>query len=271
MSGNSSDSHANVDTLFIQAEHLASDFSLFPEHSPLSSGKRKKEQALPGLMEEHRVKARLKQLNKLDVDSYIAEVVLPAQHSKRPGAKEIISRLNGKIINSQEKGSFYSAEIEIPFTNGVRRIGIIAQERSAANGAWMPEHHLMGSETIRRFSEMSLPIVYFIDTPGADAGELANSNNQAHSISRMITESTAADVPTVGIVVGVGYSGGAIRPSAANYREGPQRSNRQNLRAERSSPLHNRRPEFGPTEDLYWALAPLLLPCLASVLCFHRT
>ncbi|MGH1471724.1 MAG: biotin carboxylase N-terminal domain-containing protein [Cellvibrionaceae bacterium] len=216
MSGNSSDSHVNVDTLFIQAEHLASDFSLFPEHSPLSSSKRTKEQHLPGLIEDRRVRTRLKQLNKLDVDSYIAEVVQPAQHSKRPGAKEIISRLNGKIINSQEKGPFYSAEIEIPFSNGVRRIGIIAQERSASNGAWMPEHHLLGSETIRRFSELSLPVVYFIDTPGADAGELANSNNQAHSISRMITESTAADVPTVGIVIGVGYSGGAIPLAASN-------------------------------------------------------
>lgn len=201
----------SVDSLFIQAEHLASDFSLFPDQNPLASGKH-----LAGLVEERKVKARLKQLQKLDVDSYVAEVVQPAQHTKRPTAKEVIGRLNGKIITSQEKGPFYSVEIELPFSSGKRRIGIIAQERSSANGAWMPEHHLMASEAIRRFSDMALPVVYLIDTPGADAGEAANSNNQAHSISRMITESTAADVPTVGIVIGVGYSGGAIPLAAAN-------------------------------------------------------
>ncbi|MGQ9427337.1 ATP-binding protein [Gilvimarinus sp. F26214L] len=205
------DTASNVDDLFIQAEHLASDFSLFPEQNPLSFGKH-----LGGLVEERKVKSRLKQLQKLDVDSYVAEVVQPAQHTKRPGAKEIISRLNGKIITTQEKGPFYSVEIELEFSTGKRRIGIIAQERSSANGAWMPEHHLLASETIRRFSDLALPIVYLIDTPGADAGEIANRNNQAHSISRMITESTAVDVPTVGIVVGVGYSGGAIPLAAAN-------------------------------------------------------
>ncbi|MEX1033375.1 MAG: hypothetical protein WDZ30_08440, partial [Cellvibrionaceae bacterium] len=123
---------ASVDSLFIQAEHLASDFSLFPDHNPLSTGKH-----LAGLIEERKVKARLKQLQKLDVDSYIAEVVQPAQHTKRPTAQEIIAKLNGKIITTQEKGPFYSVEIELPFSNGKRRIGIIAQDRSSANGAWM--------------------------------------------------------------------------------------------------------------------------------------
>ncbi len=205
------DTTTSVDNLFIQAENLASDFSLFPDHNPLKAGKH-----LQGLVDERRVKSRLKQLQKLDVDSYITEVVEPAQHTKRPTAKEIISRLNGKIITSEEEGPFYAVEIELPFKNGRRRVGIIAQERSANNGAWMPKHHLMASEAIRRFADMSRPIVYFIDTPGADAGEEANANNQAHSISRMITESTAVDVPSVGVVIGVGYSGGAIPLAAAN-------------------------------------------------------
>lgn len=210
-SGSESNMANSVDNLFIQAEYLASNFSLFPDHSSMKTAKH-----LQGLVDERKVRARLKQLQKMDVDTYIAEVVAPTQHTRRPGVKEVVSRLNGKIITVQEKGPFYSVEIEIPFTKGKRRIGIIGQERTSANGAWMPEHHLMASSAIRRFSDMQLPIVYLIDTPGADAGEVANSNNQAHSISRMITESTAADVPTVGIVIGMGYSGGAIPLAAAN-------------------------------------------------------
>src|SRR5690554_5893425 len=122
---------ANVDALFIRAEHLARDFSLFPEQNRLAAGKH-----LEGLLEERKVKARLKQLEKLDVDSYVAQVVQPAQHTKRPSAKDVIGRLNGKIIATQEKGPFYSAEIELPFGNERRRVGIIAQERTSANGAW---------------------------------------------------------------------------------------------------------------------------------------
>ena len=75
---------------------------------------------------------------------------------------------------------------------------------------------LSKKKAIRKFADLSMPIVYLIDTPGADAGEVANSQNQAHSISQMITESANVDVPTVGIIVGVGYSGGAIPLATAN-------------------------------------------------------
>ncbi len=33
------DNDFNVETLFINAEYLASDFSLFPDHSPLKSAR----------------------------------------------------------------------------------------------------------------------------------------------------------------------------------------------------------------------------------------
>ncbi|MFA7555687.1 MAG: biotin carboxylase N-terminal domain-containing protein [Spongiibacteraceae bacterium] len=200
-----------VDTLFIQAEKMASDFSMFPEQGALKSAEH-----ITGLLDERKVRNRLRQLQRMDVDQYIKEVVLPTQHNKRPSVKEIIGRLNGKIITYKENGPLYSVEFEIAFPNGMRRIGIIGQDRKSNNGAWMPEHHLQASELIHHFTEMSLPIVFLIDTPGADAGEAANNDNQAHSISRMITESTAATVPTVGIVIGMGYSGGAIPMAAVN-------------------------------------------------------
>src|SRR5690606_32052857 len=40
--------------------------------------------------------------------------------------------------------------------------------------------------------------------------------NQAHSISRLIAEMSNVDVPNVGIVFGLGYSGGAIPLAASN-------------------------------------------------------
>ena len=59
-------------------------------------------------------------------------------------------------------------------------------------------------------------MVTFMDTPGADATEAANANNQAHSISRLIAEMSNVSVPTVGLIYGLGYSGGAIPLAASN-------------------------------------------------------
>jgi len=200
-----------ADPLFLHAEHIAKDFSLFPDDSLPSATDH-----LEGLIDSNQIQTNLAMIKKLDVDAYIARTVQPAEDNKRPGAKAIIAGFNGKIITEKLNGAFYSVEMELDFGDYTRRIGIIAQERSSNNGAWMPEHHLAASKAIRKFADLSLPIVFLIDTPGADAGEEANSQNQAHSISQMITESANVDVPTVGIVVGVGYSGGAIPLATAN-------------------------------------------------------
>ncbi|MBV7314085.1 biotin carboxylase N-terminal domain-containing protein [Shewanella sp. NIFS-20-20] len=203
--------NTSADPLFIQAEHLAKDFSLFPEHS-----KRSLSLEVEGLLDDDAIQANLKNLSQLDVDGYVTKVIQPTLDKNRPGAKRMIADLKGKLITDTHMGPFYSAEIELSFSGRNRRIGFIAQERSTANGAWLPEHHLACCHAIRHFAELSMPIVYLIDTPGADAGELANSHNQAHSISKAIAESANVDVPTVGIVIGAGYSGGAIPLASAN-------------------------------------------------------
>jgi acetyl/propionyl-CoA carboxylase alpha subunit/acetyl-CoA carboxylase alpha subunit len=104
----------------------------------------------------------------------------------------------------------------IDFHGDRRRVGLIAQERTVNNGAWMPQQHNKAVELVRDFAQYSIPIVTFIDTPGADAGEAANSANQAHSISHLIAEMSNVDLPTLGIIFGNGYSGGAIPLATTN-------------------------------------------------------
>ena len=200
-----------ADPLFLEAEHLAKDFSLFSDQSLLSLSEQ-----LSGLIPDEKIQENLTEIKDLAVDEYIARAVQPAEDNKRPSAKKILTDLNGKILSDTSSGPFYCAEVELDFDGILRRIGIIAQERTSNNGSWMPEHHDMASQAISSFAELSLPIVFLIDTPGADAGEAANSANQAHSISQMITESANVNVPTVGIIVGVGYSGGAIPLATTN-------------------------------------------------------
>lgn len=214
--GQSSDTIAekqkvDIDQLFLTAEKLSKDFSLFRNKEKV-----KLDQYVDGLLSDKNIKQNLVAIKKMTVDEYIEKTVHPAEDPNRVGAKTIVKNLNGKIYQEQSQGPFYCAEIEIDFGERFRRVGIIAQDRSEANGVWMPEHHILACQAVRNFAELSLPIVCLIDTPGADAGEVANANNQAHSISRLIAELANVDVPTVGVIVGLGYSGGAIPLANSN-------------------------------------------------------
>ena len=70
----------DVDPLFIEAEQTSADFSLFPDKDPVPLSEN-----LQGLVDERRIQSRLKTIQKLTVDEYIEQTVLPAQHGKRPG------------------------------------------------------------------------------------------------------------------------------------------------------------------------------------------
>ena len=132
------------------------------------------------------------------------------------GVRAVLKRLGWQTIRELEEGPLYAAEVRVTFGGGLRRLGLLAQDRTQNNGVWMPEHHRRAVEVIRDLAVHSVPIVTFIDTPGADSGELANRNNQAHSISRLIAEMAQIHVPTVGLVLGNGYSGGAIPLATTN-------------------------------------------------------
>ena len=195
------------DRLYLIAESLAQDFSLFPSTES--------EELLPGLMAASAILRRTEHLGNLDVDAYIESVVSRAEDPGRIAAPEVIRQL-GQIVEEVSSGPFYAATIEMDFDGEPRSLGFIAQDRSAKNGVWMPEHHLLAADRVQKYSKRSIPIVTLMDTPGADAEEAANRENQAHSISRLIAEMSNVDVPNVGIVFGLGYSGGAIPLAASN-------------------------------------------------------
>ena len=191
------------DVLFKDAEQLASDFSLFPRASNPSVPHN-----LQGLVSELRVRERLQELRRLAVDEYVRESVAPAEDLDRPGIRAALKHLGWRVQREATFGPLYTAEVVLEIGSERRRVGLLAQDRSRHNGAWMPEHHLQAVQVVRRLALQLTPIVTFIDTPGAVADAEANSANQAHAISRLIAEMAQLHVPTVGIIYGNGYSGG---------------------------------------------------------------
>ena len=197
------------DQLFLIAESLAQDFSLFPDQGAGEHA------GMRGLLGEADIARRCEALANMDIDSYIEAVVSGAEDPRRQAAPEVVRRL-GEVSSEVRDGPFYAALVRMDFDGEPRQVGFIAQDRSAKNGVWGPDHHLAAAERIEEFSKRALPIVSLMDTPGADAEAEANRDNQAHSISRLIAEMSNVTVPNLGIVFGLGYSGGAIPLAASN-------------------------------------------------------
>lgn len=199
------------DQLFTKAEQLSADFSLFPEYNDKTI-----DPTVKGLISDEQCEVECENLSRLNIDDYIEQVVSPSESKQRPGAKNVIQQVILRTITELEDGPLYTAEAEMDFNGQIRRIGFICQNREYANGAWLPQHHNKAAKQVRQFARRSIPVVTFIDTPGADAGEESNAANQAHSISHLITEMANNDVPTLGVIWGAGYSGGAIPLATTN-------------------------------------------------------
>lgn len=201
---------SGIDKFFVKAEQLAIDEAL------INKDKKDLSKKVSGLLSEQAIQQKCEELKELAVDEYIAQTVNPTEDKNRLGAKVIIRKMAKKIFQEFEFGPLYATECLISSEGKERRVAILAQDRSAANGVWMPEHHKKAVNIVREFANFSIPIVTFIDTPGADAGEVANKNNQAHSISHLIAEMSNIDLPTIAIILGNGYSGGAIPLATTN-------------------------------------------------------
>lgn len=200
-----------ADKLYQIAEKYAEDFSLFPDIEDDTIYKHVK-----GLVSDKDCQRLREELRNLDIDNYIARAVTPSENSNRMSAKTVVKSLAHKILAETEDGPLYIAEVELDFGQQMRRIGFVCQNREHNNGAWLPKHHHLAAQQVRNFAKHSIPVVTLIDTPGADAGEDANAHNQAHSISHFITEMSNLDVPSLGIIWGAGYSGGAIPLATTN-------------------------------------------------------
>lgn len=73
-----------------------------------------------------------------------------------------------------------------------------------------PEGYRKALRLMRMAERFGLPIVTFIDTPGAYPGLGAEERGQAEAIAKNLREMAALKTPIVSIVIGEGGSGGAL-------------------------------------------------------------
>ena len=149
-----------------------------------------------------------------------------ARHEERPKAKFFIENLFTNFINLS--GDRHFSEDEAVLAGFAEFEGmsvlVLGQEkgedldsRLKRNfGMMRPEGYRKCIRLMQLANKFNIPIITFIDTPGAYPGIGAEQRGQAEAIASSIECCMSLKVPIISIVIGEGGSGGAIALASAN-------------------------------------------------------
>ena len=143
-----------------------------------------------------------------------------ARHEDRPKSKFFIDNLFDDFI-SLSGDRYYSDDKSVitgfaKFNN--QSVLIIGQEKGEDLesriehnfGMMRPEGYRKSIRLMKLADKFNIPIIIFVDTPGAYPGVGAEERGQAEAIAKSIECSMDIKVPTISIIIGEGGSGGAI-------------------------------------------------------------
>ena len=144
-----------------------------------------------------------------------------ARELKRPHSIEVIGGVFDKFQELHGDRGYRDdpavvggiAELE-----GVGPVVVVAQQRGATTeeniarsfGMPYPEGYRKAIRLYRMAEKFHLPLVTFVDTPGAYPGPEAEERGQAEAIARSIATMCGLQTPIVVIILGEGGSGGAL-------------------------------------------------------------
>ena len=151
---------------------------------------------------------------------------LVARHESRPKAKFFIENLFTKFINLSGDRNFADDQSVIAgfaVFEG-QSVLVIGQEkgddihsRIKRNfGMMKPEGYRKCNRLMKLADKFNIPVVFFVDTPGAYPGVGAEQRGQAEAIASSIECCMTLKVPTISFIIGEGGSGGAVALASSN-------------------------------------------------------
>ena len=152
--------------------------------------------------------------------------VVLSRRADRPTAKDYIDKLFGFFMElhgdrlSGDDGAIVGG---IANYNG-KPVMVVAQqkgknlkENKIRNfGMPNPSGYRKALRLMKHANDFNMPIICFVDTPGAFCGIEAEEKGQAEAIARALFEMSDMRVPVLSVVIGEGGSGGALALAVAN-------------------------------------------------------
>jgi acetyl-CoA carboxylase carboxyl transferase subunit alpha len=154
------------------------------------------------------------------------QTTMVARHEDRPKSKFFIENLFTDFISLS--GDRYYGEDKSVIAGfakfNQKSVLVIGQEkgdnlenRIKRNfGMMRPEGYRKTIRLMKLADKFGIPIISFIDTPGAYPGVGAEERGQAEAIAKSIECCMNLTVPTLAIIIGEGGSGGAIALASSN-------------------------------------------------------
>ena len=149
-----------------------------------------------------------------------------ARHPDRPHSLEYINSLIKEFTPLSGDRNF--AE-DLAIVGGIGRlkdipIVVIGHEKGNSTenrlkrnfGMARPEGYRKAVRLMKLADKFQLPVVTFIDTPGAYPGKGAEERGQAEAIARSTQTCLEISVPIISVIIGEGGSGGAVALASAN-------------------------------------------------------
>jgi acetyl-CoA carboxylase carboxyl transferase subunit alpha len=160
----------------------------------------------------------------LNLDPF--QKVQVARHEDRPKSKFYIENLFEEFIPLS--GDRFYGEDKSVLTGFAKFNGnsvlVIGQEKGEDLdtriyrnfGMMRPEGYRKTIRLMKLADKFNIPVISFIDTPGAYPGVGAEERGQAEAIAKSIECCMEIKVPTISIIIGEGGSGGAIALASSN-------------------------------------------------------
>ncbi|MFA5099559.1 MAG: acetyl-CoA carboxylase carboxyltransferase subunit alpha [Candidatus Omnitrophota bacterium] len=146
--------------------------------------------------------------------------VLIARHPQRPYTSDYISALMTDFVELHGDRAFADDKALIGGLAKIDGIKVMVmghqkgrdiKENLKRNfGCAHPEGYRKALRLMQMAEKFNVPVVIFIDTPGAYPGIGAEERGQAQAIALNLREMTTINVPLVATVIGEGGSGGAL-------------------------------------------------------------
>ena len=149
-----------------------------------------------------------------------------ARHVDRPHTLDYIGRLIEDFTPLAGDRSFAD---DAAMVGGLGRLAgqpclLLGQEKGADTEARLkhnfgmprPEGYRKAQRLMRLADRFGLPVITFVDTPGAYPGVDAEARGQAEAIAHSIDTCLGLGVPLISVIIGEGGSGGALALAAGN-------------------------------------------------------
>ncbi len=165
-----------------------------------------------------------KKLDKLTQEIYSGltrwQRVQLARHPKRPYTLDYVQHMTDGFLELHGDRGFADDKAVVcgPANFRGRKIMVIGQQKGRDTkqklyrnfGMMHPEGYRKALRFMRLAEKFGLPIMIFVDTPGAYPGVGAEQRGQAEAIAFNIKEMARIEVPIIISIIGEGASGGAL-------------------------------------------------------------